>query len=119
MYYQQVRFIKKISFRLFKILNFDRKSNRVLFYFDFLADARAKVFTEEELKSATDVYTGKIERKDSLVSDEKFDTILNSLNMLAVKIERDFKEENSMTDFAKERIKSKDTQKCPNPIKSM
>ena len=39
--------------------------------------------------------------------------------MLAVKIERDFKEESSMTDFAKERMKSKDTQKCPNPIKSM
>ena len=99
------------------MLDVNRKSNRALFL--FLPDAKAKVFTEEELKSATDVYTGKIERKDSLVSDEKFDTILNSLNMLAVKIERDFKEENSMTDFAKERIKSKDTQKCPNPIKSM
>ena len=31
--------------------------------------------------------------------------------MLAVKIEKDFKEENNMTEFAKERIKSKDTQK--------
>ena len=39
--------------------------------------------------------------------------------MLAVKIERDFKEENSMTDFAKERMNAKDTQKCPNPIKSI
>ena len=56
------------------------------------------------------MYTGKIERKDSLVSDGKFDSILNSLNMLAVKIEKDFKEENSMTEFAKERIKSKDMQ---------
>ena len=67
-----------------------------------------KVFTEEELRSAADVYTRKIKRKDSLVSDGKFDSILNSLNMLAVKIEKDFKEENNMTEFAKERIKSKD-----------
>ena len=64
------------------------------------------------------MYTGKIKRKDSLVSDGKFDSILNSLNMLAVKIEKDFKEENSMTEFAKERIKSNDTQK-PSTIKSI
>ena len=69
------------------------------------------MFTEEELISATDVYTGKIDRKDSLVSDNKFDSILNSLNMLADKIEKDFKEDNSMTDFAKERLKPKDSQK--------
>ena len=69
------------------------------------------MFTEEELRSATDVYTGRIDRKDSLVSDGKFDSILNSLNMLAVKIEKDFKEDNSMTDFAKARLKSKDSQK--------
>ena len=79
-------------------------------FYPFLT-AHVKVFTEEELRSATDVYTGRIERKDSLVSDGKFDSILNSLNMLAVKIEKDFKEENSMTEFAKKRIKSKDTQK--------
>ena len=30
--------------------------------------------------------------------------------MLAVEIEKDFKEENSMTNFAKERMKSKDVQ---------
>ena len=78
-----------------------------------------KVFTEAELKSATEVYTGRIERKDSLVSDEKFDSILNSLNMLAVKIEKDFKEENSMTEFAKERMKSKDVQKNASAIKSI
>ena len=74
------------------------------------SETQVKTFTEEELRSAADVYTGKIERKDSLVSDGKFDSILNSLNMLAVKIEKDFKEENSMTEFAKERIKSKDMQ---------
>ena len=82
----------------------------ILLYFfhnDKLLD-QVKVFTEEELRSATDVYTGRIERKDSLVSDGKFDSILNSLNMLAVEIEKDFKEENSMTNFAKERMKSKD-----------
>ena len=78
--------------------------------FYFVPEKQAKTFTEEELRSAADVYTGKIERKDSLVSDEKFDSILNSLNMLAVKIEKDFKEENSMTEFAKQRIKSKDVQ---------
>ena len=77
-----------------------------------------KTFTEEELRSAADVYTGKIERKDSLVSDGKFDSILNSLNMLAVKIEKDFKEENNMTEFAKERIKSKDI-KNNSTIKSI
>ena len=80
------------------------------FYNDKLID-QVNVFTEEELRSATDVYTGRIERKDSLVSDGKFDSIINSLNMLAVEIEKDFKEENSMTNFAKERMKSKDSTK--------
>ena len=75
-----------------------------------ISESQVKAFTEEELRSATEVYTGKIERKDSLVADEKFDSILNSLNMLAVKIEKDFKEENSMTEFAKERMKPKDVQ---------
>ncbi len=78
---------------------------------------QVKVSPEEEPMSATDVYPGRTERKDSIVSDEKFDTILNSLNMLAVKIEKDFQDDNSMTDFAKERLQSKNIQNC-TPAKS-
>ena len=61
------------------------------------------------MRSAKDIYTGRIKRKDSLVSDEKFDSILNSLNMLAVEIEKDFVD-NSITTFAKERMKSEEPQ---------
>ena len=61
------------------------------------------------MRSAKDIYTGRIKRKDSLVSDEKFDSILNSLNMLAVEIEKDFVD-NSMTTFAKERMRSEEPQ---------
>ena len=59
--------------------------------------------TEDELRAAKDVLTGKIKRKDSLVSDEKFDTILTSLNKLAIEIEKDFVD-NCVTDFAKDRL---------------
>ena len=49
--------------------------------------------TDEELNSLQDVCEGKIARKDSLVSDAKFDLILSSLQTLASNISRDFDED--------------------------
>ena len=48
--------------------------------------------TDEELNSLQDVCDGKIARKDSLVSDAKFDMILSSLQTLASNISKDFDE---------------------------
>ena len=58
--------------------------------------------SEAEMRSIRDVCTGKIERKDSIVSDAKFDTLIASLQSLASEIEKDFVEQN-LTDFAAER----------------
>ena len=52
-----------------------------------------KDLTDEELNSLQDVYDGKIARKDSLVSDAKFDMILSSLQTLASNISKDFDEQ--------------------------
>ncbi len=46
--------------------------------------------TEEELRSLRDVAKGRVERKDSLVSDSKFDSLLASLQSLASELEKDF-----------------------------
>ena len=52
-----------------------------------------KDLTDEELNSLQDVCDGKIARKDSLVSDAKFDMILSSLQTLASNISKDFDEQ--------------------------
>ena len=46
--------------------------------------------TDEELRSLHDVCEGRVERKDSLVTDAKFDRILASLQSLASELEKDF-----------------------------
>ena len=46
--------------------------------------------TDEELNSLQDVCDGKIARRDSLVSDAKFDLILSSLQTLASNLSKDF-----------------------------
>ena len=66
--------------------------------------------TDEELNSLQDVCEGKIARKDSLVSDAKFDLILSSLQTLASNISRDFDEDTN--DEAEEDEKL--TKKLPN-----
>ncbi len=60
------------------------------------ADSRRRLqdsMTDDELKSLHDVATGKVERKDSLVSEAKFDSLLSSLQSLASELERDFQDE--------------------------
>ena len=66
--------------------------------------------TDEELNSLQDVCEGKIARKDSLVSDAKFDLILSSLQTLASNISRDFDEDTN--DEAEE--DEKPAKKLPN-----
>ena len=61
--------------------------------------------TDDEMKDLKAVCTGKILRKDSIVSDAKFDTLIASLQSLAMEIEKDFVDQN-MTDFAAERAKT-------------
>ena len=46
--------------------------------------------TDDELRSLRDVCEGKIERRDSLVRDAKFDSLLSSLQSLASDLEKDF-----------------------------
>ena len=52
-----------------------------------------KDLTDEELNSLQAVCDGRIARKDSLVSDAKFDLILSSLQTLAFNISKDFDEQ--------------------------
>ena len=40
--------------------------------------------TDAEMRSIRDVCTGRIERKDSIVSDSKFDTLIASLQVRAL-----------------------------------
>ncbi len=56
--------------------------------------------TAEELRSLEDVHEGRVARKDSLVTDEKFDSLLASLHSLASELEKDFEQEGTagMTD---------------------
>ncbi len=52
--------------------------------------ASASSISDEELRSLRDVCEGRVQRKDSLVTDAKFDSLLSSLQSLASDLERDF-----------------------------
>ena len=56
--------------------------------------------TDDELKSLQEVCEGRVKRKDSLVSDAKFDNILASLQSLASELEKDFLTATSEDDVA-------------------
>lgn len=64
------------------------------------SDKVCLTLTTAELESAKQVCTGKIDRKDSLVSEAKFDSIVASLQSLATEIERDFADEKAATGSA-------------------
>ena len=73
-----------------------------------------KELTDEEFNSLQDVRDGKIARKDSLVSDAKFDLILSSLQTLASNIEKDFSEESKAEHAQEEEREKNDSDHSPN-----
>ena len=80
---------------------------------------RRNQVSEAEMRSLKEVCEGKIDRRDSLVTDSKFDDILASLQSLAEDLENDFQtDEDDTGEDASETTVSKDDETTLSSISS-